>query len=1254
MISSTYHNIDLLCPTILQWNIRGFLGKMKYLKLFLNQFKPFVVCIQETHLLPNRNVAGYNNYAMYRKDYTPLPGKNACKGVLILVHRSVFSVQVPINSPLQVVAVQVRSPVLPYVLTVCSLYIPPEHKLTKDELYNVLCQLPRPFIICSDMNAHSKTWGGSKLDHNGTEVEKFLLENDDTCLLNSNEPTHLNFSYKTTSAIDLTLASSSIVLDLKWSVHDDLGHSDHYPIMVQFWNKKLEDQFNKDVWIFKRADWEKYQSNVSFDIKINAMSVNVDECFGIINKDVLAAAKVAIPILNTSKVKRLVPWWTKEVRDAVNEKKSTLKIFRRNPTPFNFIEFKKCRAKAKRTILSAQRKSWSDFVSSIDKPLSIGDMWTQLRRIKGKKMYNPITALFDDQNQITTDKQEMCEILAKYYVSNSADSIYNEDFLRYKIQKEALLVPPSNTDMELYNLPFTYDELISTFKSCRSHAPGLDGVCYQMIMRLPQSALEKLLEIFNQIWIKGEFPDVWKTALIVPILKPKKNALLAENYRPISLLSCSNKIMEKMISKRLKWLIENKKIIDQYQSGNRRRRSTMDNLVLLEHEVATAFQNGENLVAVFLDITKFFDRVSKVSVLEKLIKYNVGGPMFMYINNFLSSPQISVKIDNVKSTVYKLQNSIRQGSSLSGDLCNIATSDLSQYIPTAVSHAMFVDDLTIFMRGKDMNLIEATLQKTLDNLVTWSKMNGLSFSQEKTFAINFSKQRDPANPRLYFQNYLIQFTETSKYLGLNFDYKMTWRHHIEQTKLKSLKALNVMKILSNRNWGLRRETLRKLYYSFILPILDYGCILYSSARVPILNKLNVVHHSAIRLISGAFRTSPIVSILAESGIPPLSVRRNILALNYACNVSKNPDNPAYLVLFHRAIRARNIGQNQTMTLRSRLEEMTKFNDFCADSMVKPSWSFAPWIYKKPHVKYLITSSKKSLCEKDVTQLFLQFKDQHKMDIFCFTDGSKTREHTGAAFMCNGEICKSKLNPVCSIFTAELIAIANCIDKIHCIISNNVCLQNFIICTDSRSSLQALQNMYHMSPLVANIIQKVHQIQDKGTRISFLWIPSHVGLSDHDLVDEAARNCNNLSITNLSLSDDYKVLYKKVHLDEWADSWNENNVTGQKLKKIKPDIKKWKSSFRGTRAEEIVVCRLRVGHCLATHKYLLDRQDPPSCHLCNNPRLTVEHWLLHCPFLDNFRKKHKLAKSMKLILKDDSETVDRCLRFLYHTKLFSLI
>ena len=88
-----------------------------------------------------------------------------------------------------------------------------------------------------------------------------------------------------------------------------------------------------------------------------------------------------------------------------------------------------------------------------------------------------------------------------------------------------------------------------------------------------------------------------------------------------------------------------------------------------------------------------------------------------------------------------------------------------------------------------------------------------------------------------------------------------------------------------------------LYITFIHSILDYGCVVYGSARKSYLKMLDPIHHQGIRLALGAFKTSPCESLLAEANEPPLSHRREMLSAQYALRFRANHLNPAFLDVF---------------------------------------------------------------------------------------------------------------------------------------------------------------------------------------------------------------------------------------------------------------------------------------------------------------------------------------------------------------------
>ena len=91
--------------------------------------------------------------------------------------------------------------------------------------------------------------------------------------------------------------------------------------------------------------------------------------------------------------------------------------------------------------------------------------------------------------------------------------------------------------------------------------------------------------------------------------------------------------------------------------------------------------------------------------------------------------------------------------------------------------------------------------------------------------------------------------------------------HIRYIKAKCLRALNLLKVLSHTSWGADRFTLLHLYPSLVRSKLDYGSIVYGSARKSYLQIFDTVHHQGLRLALGAFRTSPVTSLYVEADKP---------------------------------------------------------------------------------------------------------------------------------------------------------------------------------------------------------------------------------------------------------------------------------------------------------------------------------------------------------------------------------------------------
>ncbi|GBO21614.1 hypothetical protein AVEN_82027-1 [Araneus ventricosus] len=99
--------------------------------------------------------------------------------------------------------------------------------------------------------------------------------------------------------------------------------------------------------------------------------------------------------------------------------------------------------------------------------------------------------------------------------------------------------------------------------------------------------------------------------------------------------------------------------------------------------------------------------------------------------------------------------------------------------------------------------------------------------------------------------------------------------------MKCERSLNILKDLSRTTWGADRTSLLRIYQAVILSSIDYGCMVYGSARPTVLGRLDTIHHSALRICTGAFRTSPVESLHNISHQLPLDSRRQKISALYS-------------------------------------------------------------------------------------------------------------------------------------------------------------------------------------------------------------------------------------------------------------------------------------------------------------------------------------------------------------------------------------
>ena len=250
-------------------------------------------------------------------------------------------------------------------------------------------------------------------------------------------------------------------------------------------------------------------------------------------------------------------------------------------------------------------------------------------------------------------------------------------------------------------------------------------------------------------------------------------------------------------------------------------------------------------------------------------------------------------------------------------------------------------------------------------------MNGFKFSPEKTVAVHFSKKRKfVREPDLYLdKNHTMRIPvrEEARFLGVIFDRKLTFVPHMKQLRASCQNALNILKTISGADWGADRVSMLRLYRSLIRSKLDYGCIVYGSARPSYLKMLDPIHNQGLRLSLGAFRTSPVESLYVEANEPSLSDRRDKLSLQYALNVTSRPENPAYNSVVRPGFRDKFLSTPGTIpTFGLRVERLLDGAGIDVGTVEERKLPRSPpWQLARPKVIFDLADSGKSCTSPEV-------------------------------------------------------------------------------------------------------------------------------------------------------------------------------------------------------------------------------------------------------------------------------------------------
>ena len=210
--------------------------------------------------------------------------------------------------------------------------------------------------------------------------------------------------------------------------------------------------------------------------------------------------------------------------------------------------------------------------------------------------------------------------------------------------------PPNNFSLTQFQ-PVTERRVKDSLMKINDHiekkAAGHDGICSKELKVVADKIAWQLAILFNESLETGEIPSDFKTGNSIPTFKSgKKDITAPENYRGISLTPLVSKVLERIVFDEVSAFLSNRKLLSKLQSGFRASHSCSDLLLATPDDWLQVRDKKQYAIAVFIDLSKAFDKVLHEHLLLTLQACGISGTAFRWFRNFLYDRQQRVVVKN--------------------------------------------------------------------------------------------------------------------------------------------------------------------------------------------------------------------------------------------------------------------------------------------------------------------------------------------------------------------------------------------------------------------------------------------------------------------------------------------------------------------------------------------------------------------------------------------------------------------------------
>lgn len=1073
-----------------------------------------------------------------------------------------------------------------------------------------------PFVLVGgDGNGHSNWWGPSDQATNrvGEELEDLITSHSLEVLNQLPSPPTFTSDRGFEAWLDITLASRQLCPSLlHWEVVNAHLDSDHRAISSSFSVTTTISDHGPPQLDWRQVDWDTFRALLQSRLSTSALDIapltttaHLTAYYSTLETALGDTIATCVPTKRPCSASN--PWWNKDLEALRLELQRLRRRWTRTKTREDKQRTNACRRRLRQAIASAKQDNWRQFCEDA----ADDDFWDLYQKLTRSRRTFGVGDLFVD-GQLLSDDRSKAEALADRFFPSTLPP---DEVSHLATHSRAISLLHSAKDAPV--APVTCQEVhAALWSSGPWKAPGQDHITFACLRECESLLLPHFLRLFTASLQLQFLPDAWKSARVIAVPKPHGDPSSPRGFRPISLLPCISKLLEKVVTERLTYHLESNNLLSEDQFGFRRAKSTEAALWNFVNAASTSIRQRAKTLMVTLDIQSAYDKVWHDGLIAKLDDMQVPTSLLGWIGAFISHRRAHIQVGQAHLH-RNLCMGVPQGSPLSPILFLIFVDDLLRALQPHVHAQAYADDIVIWWPVPKGESGETLGLHALRIIEDWAHRWKVTFNASKCHPMMISHLRGDPSPTLQLNGEPLPLVSSLRYLGVELDARLTWKDHIRITCAKATTRLRAIRRGAATMWGTHPHILLHMIRGAVLPVLFYAaptwCPVVGKASLlcsidRVLRLCGIAALGLLRTVSGDAARTLAGLLPAEFYIRQATVEFYIRHITYGVDL-----------LPRDSIGGPSLFTTPCCILRKELRRIDRCSTLSAAAL--PRAESRPRWYADPstlHADFSITILEPTTASECVHEACAGASPD---ELWVFTDGALAGLSCGmSAVLVIGNAAAGTSSQLCAYGQHSRVQTKLAALRLGC--QQALAMGPFrqvTLLTDSLPALRDVSRLHRGSSLAVETRSLLTSLSTPVSTVRLWWAPSHAlaaALATDATSHASPQDTDILPLCPAAL----RAIIRRIYRDHASVQWDVSNL-GRDLHAIEPKAMcttQWTRSL--TRREVALVAQFLTGH-YATNMYLLrfGHETDGSCDWCDALTDDRHHRLLECPFYESARQ-----------------------------------